>query len=197
MLDLDSPDWSELQHAYGTAEDIPSLLRDLERFPPDVAHDNGTWHTLWSSLCHQSDIYSASFAAVPHIVRLAVASPDRISASYILLPTCIEASRLSCSSTPVPVNLAESYFRAIGALPSIVAACFDRDWDDDFARTATAALCAAKGHGSLAYAILDLSEDVLEEFNNWVAAEWQRKHPPVQIPPPPPSIQPPSSTYSA
>ena len=27
MLSLDSPQWSELQHAYGPATDIPQLLR--------------------------------------------------------------------------------------------------------------------------------------------------------------------------
>ena len=95
MLDLDSSAWSALEHAYGTAEDIPDLLRDLESFPPDVANDDGTWHALWSALCHQSDVYSASFAAVPHIVRLAAAAPDRMTSSFILLPTCIEASRLT------------------------------------------------------------------------------------------------------
>ena len=173
------------------------MLRELEDFPPDVAKDDNTWHMLWSSLCHQSDIYSASYAAVPHIVRVATASPDRITTSFILLPTCIEASRLSHSAPPVPDSLAEPYFAAIRSLPSIVAACLGRDWDDDFARTAAAAMCAAKGHGSLAYAILDLSEDVLEEFNEWVAADWQRKHPPTQIPTPPPLIQPPSSTFSS
>ena len=95
MLDLDSSAWSALEHAYGTAEDIPDLLRDLESFPPDVANDDGTWHALWSALCHQSDVYSASFAAVPHIVRLAAAAPDRMTSSFILLPTCIDASRLT------------------------------------------------------------------------------------------------------
>jgi hypothetical protein len=29
MLSLDSPRWSELEHAYGAASDIPSLLRQL------------------------------------------------------------------------------------------------------------------------------------------------------------------------
>lgn len=67
MLNLDSPKWSELDHAYGKASDIPDLLRQLETIPnPD---DNSEpWLSLWSSLAHQGDIYSASFAAVPHIV---------------------------------------------------------------------------------------------------------------------------------
>lgn len=196
MLSLDSPEWKSLEHAYGSADDIPALLRELEAFPPHERYDDEPWHTLWSSLCHQSDIYSASYAAVPHILRIAAASPEHISSNYILLPTCIEASRLSSTAPPVPEHLASSYFEAIGRLPSIVAACFGRDWDDEFVRTATAALCAAKGHGSLASAILDLSEDVLEDFNAWVAAEWERKHPPTLAQPHPLKPLPPGTTFT-
>jgi hypothetical protein len=33
MLSLDSPRWSELSHVYGSAADIPSLLRQLQSLP--------------------------------------------------------------------------------------------------------------------------------------------------------------------
>ena len=29
---------------------------------------------LWSSLCHEGDVYTASYAAVPHIVQMANSS---------------------------------------------------------------------------------------------------------------------------
>ena len=74
MLSLESPEWKILSHAYGTAEDIPPMLAELEHYPPHVQNDDEPWGTLWGSLCHQSDIYSASFAAVPHILRIAAAS---------------------------------------------------------------------------------------------------------------------------
>ena len=63
MLSLDSPGWSKLRHAYGVASDTPKLLRQLERLP---ASDNEkeSWFSNWSSLAHQGDVYSASFAAV-------------------------------------------------------------------------------------------------------------------------------------
>jgi len=34
-LALDSNEWSALTHAYGSAEDVPDLLRRLAEIPPD------------------------------------------------------------------------------------------------------------------------------------------------------------------
>jgi hypothetical protein len=61
------PDWALLKHAYGAAEDIPDLLAALS---PDMKAP--VWDPLWSRLCHQGTVYSASFAALP--VLLATAS---------------------------------------------------------------------------------------------------------------------------
>ena len=43
MLALDSPRWSELRHAYGTAADLPTLR-------------------------HQGDVYTASYELEPELV---------------------------------------------------------------------------------------------------------------------------------
>ena len=53
------------------------------------------WDDLWASLCHQGDVGSASFAAVPHLVGAALdASPGILAADLIELPVAIEHSRL-------------------------------------------------------------------------------------------------------
>jgi hypothetical protein len=52
-------DWGTLPHAYGSANDMPGLLRQLS---PDPKSD--VWNKLWSRLCHQGSVYSASFAAL-------------------------------------------------------------------------------------------------------------------------------------
>jgi hypothetical protein len=49
MLDLDSPHWAELQHAYGSAADIPNLLRHLNTLPASEGNEE-PWHSLWSAL---------------------------------------------------------------------------------------------------------------------------------------------------
>ncbi|MFD7105724.1 hypothetical protein [Streptomyces celluloflavus] len=59
-------DWSQLSHAYGSAEDIPALLGRISREPkPEL------WSDLWSALCHQGSVYSASFAALPWLADVA------------------------------------------------------------------------------------------------------------------------------
>ncbi|MER7173419.1 hypothetical protein [Streptomyces mesophilus] len=59
-------DWSTLHHAYGTAQDIPGLLADISPDPQDPG-----WEALWSRLCHQGTVYSASYAALPALADTA------------------------------------------------------------------------------------------------------------------------------
>ncbi|MFJ4524870.1 hypothetical protein ACIP4Y_28630 [Streptomyces sp. NPDC088810] len=59
-------DWSQLHHAYGTAEDIPGLLDAVSPAPKDSG-----WTDLWSRLCHQGTVYSASYAALPALRDMA------------------------------------------------------------------------------------------------------------------------------
>ncbi|CAM5533959.1 hypothetical protein [Streptomyces narbonensis] len=59
-------DWPQLSHAYGSAEDIPALLARTASDPePEL------WNDLWSALCHQGSVYSASFAALPWLADVA------------------------------------------------------------------------------------------------------------------------------
>ncbi|MFI7299341.1 hypothetical protein [Streptomyces sp. NPDC050121] len=80
-------DWSQLRHAYGPADDIPGLFARLEGGPGD----REIWHALWSSLCHQGDVYGASFAALPVLMDIAAgrAAGDRDEA--VGLAGCIVA----------------------------------------------------------------------------------------------------------
>jgi hypothetical protein len=59
-------DWTTLRHAYGDASDVPGLLHQLV---PDPEAE--VWNALWSRLCHQGTVYSASFAALPHLLQSA------------------------------------------------------------------------------------------------------------------------------
>ncbi|WP_103562275.1 hypothetical protein [Actinomadura rubteroloni] len=63
---MEEPDWPNLEHAYGPAGDVPALLDALV---PDGTAD--VWDELWSRLCHQGTVYSASFAALPRLTEAA------------------------------------------------------------------------------------------------------------------------------
>ncbi|MEW1774090.1 hypothetical protein [Streptomyces sp. NPDC086777] len=65
---LDQVDWARLHHAYGSAEDVPALLRDLASPVEETAA--GAEEELWSSIVHQGTVYAATAPAVPFLARL-------------------------------------------------------------------------------------------------------------------------------
>lgn len=65
-LDLQDGAWPTLEGGYRVPVDIRPLLLELER-----ATDPATaWSKLWQELYHQGNIGRASFAAIPHLVRI-------------------------------------------------------------------------------------------------------------------------------
>jgi hypothetical protein len=69
IVPLDSPRWNDLNHAYGPAGDVPDLIRAIESEKMPNYRDGGVWFEVYSSLYHQYSTYSATYAALPHIVR--------------------------------------------------------------------------------------------------------------------------------
>ena len=165
MLLLDSPQWASLEHAYGSAADIPALLRRLAE-EPDSDEGGDPWYTLWSALAHQGDVYPASFAAVPHIVRILAQHPGEAGSAYFLFPAWVEICRQK-NAVPVPEALREGYFAALKALPRLVLARVDGEWDESFLRGALSAVAAAKGFGAAAEAVLELDQETAENFLAW------------------------------
>jgi hypothetical protein len=92
MLELSSPRWGELRDAYGSAAKIPELLRQLSALPSDKGNSE-PWFSLWSALAHQGDVYSASFAAVPHVIEAIASSPERVTDVYFHFPAWVEICR--------------------------------------------------------------------------------------------------------
>jgi hypothetical protein len=167
VLSLDSHRWAELQHAYGSAVDTPALLKRLRALPKSEGRAE-PWFTLWSSLAHQGDVYSASFAAVPHVIEALAIAPAQADASYFHFPAWVEVCR-SKMDVEVPVDLRTSYFASLTRLPALVAAAAERQWEPEFLACALAAISAAKGQPAVAEAVLEFSSpSVAEEFLEWV-----------------------------
>ena len=74
---LASINWSDLSHAYGSAEDVPQLLRDLTS--PDEQLCSRALGTLYTNIYHQGTVYQASAYAVPFLLELLgeATVPDR------------------------------------------------------------------------------------------------------------------------
>ena len=165
MLDLDSPRWSDLSHAYGSATNTPELLKQLETLPTSDGQSE-PWFSIWSSLAHQGDVYSASFAAVPHVVDALSNDPVAADSSYFQFPAWVEVCRQK-QSVPIPDDLKRAYYDALAKLPALIAAAANGEWDESLLCSALSALAAAKGFGSVAEAALELNPHVAAEFMDW------------------------------
>jgi hypothetical protein len=163
MIPIDSPEWSQLSHAYGVASDIPQLLKDLVFLPPDEDPEAEPYFSLWSALCHQGDVYIASYAAVPHIVRAIESAEKPVPVTLLLLVTCIEIARRQERGPALPANLEPSYRLAMEKLPGVVGKLSRSSWDNMYCRAAIAAVTVSKGFHRLAETVLELDPETIEE----------------------------------
>jgi hypothetical protein len=132
------------------------------------ASDGSTepWFSIWSALAHQGDVHSASFAAVPHIIRILSITPTQVADDFFRFPAWIEICRQR-ENISVPVDLSLAYFEALSKLPELLGAATAREWDPEFLTAAMAALAAGKGFGSVAEAALELDLATAKDFLDW------------------------------
>ena len=154
-LSLDSPRWAELTQAYGTAEDVPRLLEALACIGREEARAE-VWFALWRTLHRPGEVFSASYAAVPHLLEIGSAFGLRERAEAMHLVVRIEISRCEGKSAPVPPDVVEGYATAVDSLASYVDASAGEPWSVDVAQIFAAALLVGKRQPELARGLLDL-----------------------------------------
>jgi hypothetical protein len=159
MIPLKPSAWRELGHAYGSAENIPALLSRLAEYPDESDYQNEPWFSLWSALCHQDDVYSASYAAVPHIVRLAERHPDKATMSYFLLPTAIEIDRAAGRGPTLPQELEQDYLQSLKQLGQIAAEQLKGTADELRSRYLRGAIAISEGDVASASCIIDPEDE--------------------------------------
>jgi len=79
---LDDHPWPSFSHAYGSAEDLPDLLRALAGTDEGAADE--ALSELYGSVLHQGTVYAASAEAVPFLARIAAAG-HRTADALVLL----------------------------------------------------------------------------------------------------------------
>ena len=97
-----------------TAFDPRPSLRNLE----SNVHAKEAWHELWEELHHQGDVGEASYAAVPHLVRIHGKRKMAGWNTYALVAV-IEMARGKGKNPEVPGWLREEYFAAIQDLAKL------------------------------------------------------------------------------
>ncbi|UQN06541.1 hypothetical protein [Deinococcus sp. QL22] len=116
VLPLDDPRWASLQHAYGSAADVPDLLKALNGVPAPLDGASEPWFSLWSALCHQGDVNTASYASLPHLVADAVRVPAPGRVGHLHLAATIVALGQAERSPAVPKDLQEGFDAAVQRL---------------------------------------------------------------------------------
>ncbi|NYZ61538.1 hypothetical protein [Luteimonas deserti] len=156
MLALDDPAWTSLRCAQGSARGIPALLAQLDG-AREESWQSEPWYSLWSALCHQGEVYSASFAAVPHIVAALAEAPELATPSHFVLPASIELGR-ALHDADIPDALIDGYVTALARLPLLAGLVATPDWSETLCAAALAASAAATGQHALAELLLEADD---------------------------------------
>ncbi|MFD8519819.1 HEAT repeat domain-containing protein [Streptomyces capillispiralis] len=80
---IDEVDWASMRHAYGSAEDVPRLLRGLAS--ADAAERETALDGMYGAVHHQGDVYDSTLASVPFLFALAVRAEVRDRAAIVEL----------------------------------------------------------------------------------------------------------------
>ncbi len=96
---LHNIDWSSLTHAYGSAADVPGLLRALAADDRQARKD--AYWELYGNIFHQGTRYPASAPAVPFLLELLAdpSTPDRHELLHLL--THLVTGQFSVAADPV------------------------------------------------------------------------------------------------
>jgi len=158
-------DWGKLQHAYGDAADIPSLLFKARSATAGGSDRDEPWFSLWSALCHQGDVYTASYAAVPELVAIAHSRmADHAAArECVLLAGIIELERATPQGHPppsIPAELEDRYLAALDDGAKLALSLKSRESNADYARQLDVVVAALGllGGGAVAGRISRLEE---------------------------------------
>lgn len=99
-----SKDWPELKHAYGSAEDVPALLADLNS--PDQEVRQNAVSELFGNIWHQGTVYPATVKAIPELLAL------------FKSPACADRDSIACLLASIADG--DGFFRVHSKLSNLV-----------------------------------------------------------------------------
>ena len=161
MLNLDDKRWTELKGGYRVPFDPRQLLRRLES-GTDIQR---CWQELWQELYHQGDVGEASYAAVPHLVRI-YQNRGKIDWNTYAIVTSIELARYVGKNPDVPSWLLQGYEDAINSLAMTGLGELPHANEKESIRSILAVIAIWKEVRTYARIIIDFSEDELNELEN-------------------------------
>ena len=163
MLSLTDKRWTKLVGGYRTVFDPRPSLHNLE----SNVRVKEAWHELWEELHHQGDVGEASYAAVPHLVRIHGERKLEEWDTYALVAV-IELARGKGKNPEVPEWLKEEYFSAIQDLARLGSTEILRAKDPETIRAILSILALARGARTYARFLLENSEEEIIAFERQV-----------------------------
>jgi hypothetical protein len=158
-MKLDDQRWAELEGGYRTQYDPRKALRALE-YGKD---DSPAWSELWNELHHQGDVGDASYAALPHLVRIYIARGVSDWNTYAIAAT-IDLARRRNQNPNVPAYLLDEYNQALHELAEHGLREIKGASDPNLIRSAIAVLAIWKQQFLLAELAANFDEAELKEI---------------------------------
>ena len=161
MLSLDDNRWNNLTGGYRMKCDPRPLLAQLE----SEQTRETAWQELWEELHHQGDVGEASYASVPHLVRIHRTDGTVDWNTYAII-AIIELARGKGKNPEVPTWLEEDYRRAIRELAEIGAVEIWRTEDPEAVRAILSIVAIAKGLRTHGRFLVEYCEDELLDIES-------------------------------
>ena len=161
MLALEDARWTQLKGGYRVPYDVRPALSRLESGRDTAA----VWEELWQELYHQGDVGEASYAAIPHLVRIHRLLGSGDWNTYAIAAT-VELARSAERNPPLPDWLTKGYKLAWQELAETGLAEIRRATDPETVRSILSVLALWKGLEASGRLLVDFTEDELVEMEN-------------------------------
>jgi len=158
-MKFDDPNWASMLGGYRIPYDPRRALLTLEEGKKPAS----AWRELWDNLHHQGDVGEASYAAVPHLVRIYAASGRPDWNIYALVAT-IDDARREGRNPLLPTAMRDAYEFAWEELAELGLREVRIADDPTLIRSIIAVLAIWKGHLALGRLALTFDENELGQF---------------------------------
>jgi hypothetical protein len=159
MLSFEDDRWRNFKGGYGVPFDPRPLLSKLETGQDDKT----VWGLLWSELHHQGDVGEASYAAVPHLVRIYRQRNASDWNTYAIVAT-IELARGKGKNPDLPDWMATDFQSALKELAELGVEEILRAQDSETVRSILSIVALAKGARTHARFLLEYSDEELVDL---------------------------------
>lgn len=121
---LESVDWASVTHAYGTAEDVPALLRGVTS--PDSTRVERSFYELYGNVFHQGARFEASRFVVPVLFEIMALVPPPLQSRVLSLFAALALGDTPPSDESLPFRREVAFAAAEGVSAADVAPVYRR-----------------------------------------------------------------------